>query len=81
MTQPKVSNTSGSVTPIPQGSTPGAGQDNPGPSDGGGVPDTTSKSKPIPDVTPTAAISVSPNLPAKADTVDVKGSGSTEPRQ
>ena len=73
MSQPKISNTSGSVTPIPQGNTPGAGKDNPGPTDGGGMPDTTSK--PIPDVTPTAAISVSPNPAAKAGTVNVEGSG------
>lgn len=70
---PQVKQDSSNVAPVPQGATTGAGQDNPGPSDAGGKPDTTSK--PVPDVTPTAAISASPNPATAADKIDVEGSG------
>lgn len=60
-------------TAIPQDATAGAGEDNPGPIDGGGVPDTDPE--PIPDVTPSAAISASPNPATPGSEIDIEGSG------
>ncbi len=53
--------------------TEGAGKDNPGPTDGGGVPDTNPN--PVPDATPTAAISASPNPAVPGSKINVEGSG------
>lgn len=66
------------TSPAPTGSigtgpTEGAGQDNPGPDDGGALPDTNPE--PIPDVTPSASISVGPNPAAAGSDVKVEGSG------
>lgn len=58
---------------IQEGATEGAGEDTPGPSDGGGVPDTNPE--PVPDVTPTASIAVSPNPAGAASNIDIEGSG------
>jgi hypothetical protein len=55
------------------GPTEGAGQDSPGPLDGGGVPDPNPE--PIPDVTPSASISVGPNPAPAGSKVEVEGSG------
>lgn len=57
----------------PSGATEGAGKDNPGPTDGGGVPDTDPN--PVPDATPTAAISAGPNPAAPGSKINVEGSG------
>jgi hypothetical protein len=55
------------------GPTEGAGQDSPGPDDGGGTPDTNPE--PIPDVTPSASISVGPNPAPAGSEVQIEGSG------
>lgn len=60
-------------TAIPQDATAGAGEDSPGPFDGGGVSDTDPE--PIPDVTPSAAISVSPTPAALGSEINIEGSG------
>jgi hypothetical protein len=55
-----------------EGATESAGEDTPGPSDGGCIPDTNPE--PVPDVTPTASIAVSPNPAGAASTINIEGS-------
>jgi hypothetical protein len=66
--QDSTSATSGN--PVPQGATAGAGKDNPGPNDGGGISDTNPK--PIPSPIVAASIEVTPSI----ITVDTATTGS-----
>ena len=68
-----VQDTTAPPSSVGTGPTEGSGQDNPGPNDGGGLPDTNPE--PIPDVTPSASISVGPNPAPAGSEVQIAGSG------
>ncbi|MEO9295614.1 MAG: hypothetical protein ABI347_08450 [Nitrososphaera sp.] len=61
--------------PVPQGTTAGAGQDNPGPNDGGATSDPNPK--PIPSTIVAASIAVSPNPYTLATAPSLGNSNST----